>query len=121
MGQLTLQLFDDIHTGECRAFACAWQAWRGTDVAPKQSSVHIEDIARELHQVSVIELISLEIARFRLGNTTLSKAMDIALTGLNYFDLTTPEERGPRVARTLNLVAQPCGSQFIFPIAYSSG
>ena len=62
MGQLTLQLFDDIYTGECRAFACAWQAWRGTDVAPKQSSVHIEDIARELHQVSVIEVISPEIA-----------------------------------------------------------
>lgn len=121
MGQLTLQLFDDIHTGECRAFACAWQAWRGTDVAPKQSSVHIEDIARELHQVSVIEVISPEIARFRLAGTTLSQAMGIELTDLNYFDLTTPEGRGPRLARTLNLVAQPCGSHFVFPIAYSSG
>ncbi len=121
MGQQNLQLLDDIRTKECRAFAYAWQAWRGGDLLPKRSSVRIEDIARQLHLVSVIEVISPDIAKFRLAGTALCQAMGVELTGLNYFDFTTPEERGPRIARTLKLVEQPCGSHFVFPIAYSSG
>ena len=116
-----MQLLDDIHTRECRAFANAWQAWRGDELVPRRSNVRLEEIARQLHLVSVIEVISPETARFRLAGSALSQALGIELTGLNYFDFTPPEERGPRIARTQNLVEQPCGSHFIFPIAYSSG
>ncbi len=121
MGRQILQLLDDIHTKECRAFAHAWQAWRGGNLLPKRSDVRIEDIARQLHLVSVVEVVSPEAAIFRLAGTALCNAMGIELTGLNYFDFATPEERGPRIARTLKVVEQPCGSHFVFPIAYSSG
>lgn len=121
MGQQAVHLLDDIQTRECREFAYAWQAWRGAELVPRRASVHIEDITRLLHLVSVVEVISQETAKFRLAGTALSQAMGIELTGLNYFDFTTPEERGPRIARTLKLAEQPCGSHFVFPIVYSSG
>ncbi|MDE0945049.1 MAG: PAS domain-containing protein [Alphaproteobacteria bacterium] len=116
-----MQLKDDIQTRECRIFADAWQRWRGDDLVPRRSSIRIEEISKLLHLVSVIEVISTDMAKFRLAGTALCEAMGIELTGLNYFDFTTVEERGPRVARTCQLVSQPCGSHFLFPIMYRSG
>ncbi|MBT3534273.1 MAG: PAS domain-containing protein [Rhodospirillaceae bacterium] len=116
-----MQLMDDIRTRECHLFAAAWQRWRGADLVPRRSMVQIEDIANLLHLVSVIEVKSPEVATFRLAGTALCDAMGIELTGLNYFDFTTPEERGPRSARTCHLVNRPAGSHFVFPIVYRSG
>ena len=79
-------LLDDIQTRECRAFANAWQNWRGDNLVPRRASVRIEDISKLLHLVSIVEVISPEIATFRLAGTALCQAMGIELTGLNYFD-----------------------------------
>ena len=114
-------LLDDIQTRECRAFANAWQNWRGDNLVPRRASVRIEDISKLLHLVSIVEVISPEIATFRLAGTALCQAMGIELTGLNYFDFATAEARGLRVARTCQVASHPCGSHFLFPIAYRSG
>ncbi|MDP6831780.1 MAG: PAS domain-containing protein [Alphaproteobacteria bacterium] len=116
-----MHLMDDIRTKECQIFAKAWQRWRGASLVPRRSGVRIEEISRLLHLLSVVELVSPEIANFRLAGTSLCEGMGLELTGRNYFDFTTPEARGPRVARTNQLVKHPCGSHFIFPIEYSSG
>ncbi|MDA1098839.1 MAG: PAS domain-containing protein [Proteobacteria bacterium] len=112
---------DDIHTPECRAFAEAWQVWRGADLAPRRSTVRIEDIPKLLPQISVLEIISPERAEFRLAGTALCAAMGIELTGLNYFDLTAPETRPRRVARTRRIVLHPCGAHVLYPIVHRSG
>jgi len=116
-----MQLLGEVRKRECRLFAEAWQRWRGNDLVPRRSSIHIEDIAKLLHLVSVIEIVSQDEARFRIAGTALCQSLNIELTGLNYFDFTTPEERGPRTARTHQLVDQPCGSHFVFPILYGTG
>ena len=116
-----MQLIDDIRRRECRRFAHAWQSWRGGSLVPQRHNVHIEDIANLLHLVSVIEIVTSHEANFRLAGTALCQAMGIELTGLNYFDFTTPEERDARAARTCHLVDHPCGSHFLFPILYRTG
>ncbi len=116
-----MQLIDDIRRRECRRFAHAWQSWRGGSLVPQRHNVHIEDIANLLHLVSVIEIVSPHEANFRLAGTVLCQAMGIELTGLNYFDFTTPEERDARAARTCHLVDHPCRSHFLFPILYRTG
>ena len=116
-----MRLLDDIQTRECRAFAEAWQAWRGTELVPRRATVNIEDISTLLQLVSVIEVSSPETATIRLAGTALCEAMGFELKGLNYFDFTSPEERGPGIARTHELLAQPCGSHYILPITYMSG
>ena len=116
-----MQLMDDIRRRECRRFAHVWQGWRGGNLVPQRHNVHIEDIANLLHLVSVIEIVSPHEANFRLAGTALCQAMGIELTGLNYFDFTTPEERDARAARTCHLVDHPCGSHFLFPILYRTG
>ncbi len=116
-----MQLLDDIQTKECLIFANTWQIWRGTKLVPHRADVRIEDISNLLHLISVIEIKGPETAKFRLAGTALCEAMGIELTGLNFYDFTTPEERGPRIARTQKVVEQPCGSHFVFPIAYRSG
>ena len=116
-----MRRLDDIDTPECRAFSEAWQGWRGTDLVPRRSDARIEEISKLLPLVSIVELISTELAIFRLAGTALCDAMGVELTGLNYFDLTRPETRARRVARTCQFVAHPCGGQVLYPIAYSSG
>lgn len=116
-----MQLLDDLTTRECRAFAKAWQSWRGADLVPRRSAARIEDIHTLMPLISIIEVISPEVAKFRLAGTALCDAMGIELTGLNYFEFATPEERAVRAARTCELVAQPCGSHFLFPIAFKTG
>ncbi len=112
---------NDIHTPDCRAFAEAWQHWRGADLVPRRSAVRLEEIRKLLPLVSVIEVISPEVAKFRLAGTALRDAMGIELTGLNYFDLTKPETRARRVARTQQIVTHPCGGHVLYPILYASG
>ena len=83
--------------------------------------MRIEDIAPLLPYVSVLEVLSTEVATFRLAGTALCEAMGIEMTGLNYFDFTTLEERGLRSARVNRLVGQPAGSYFVLPIPFRSG
>lgn len=116
-----MQLLDEITSPECRAFAEAWQGWRGTDLVPRRSAVRIEEISKLLPYVSIVEMISEEVATIRLAGTALCQAMGVELTGLNYFELTDPETRALRVDRTRRIVAQPCGSHYLHPLAYQSG
>ncbi len=116
-----MQLLDDICSRECREFACAWDNWRGAELVPRRSSVRIEDISNLLHLISVVEVRSPDEAIFRLAGTALCQAMGVELSGLNYFDFTTPEQRGPRAKRTCALVEHPAGSHFQFPVAYKTG
>ena len=116
-----MHLLDEIRTVECRAFAEAWQDWRGSELVPRRSAVRIEDISKLLPLVSVLEITSPETAIFRLAGTALSQALGFELTGHNYFDMTAPETRALRVARSLQLGLQPCGSHFVHPIVYQSG
>ncbi|NQV60402.1 MAG: PAS domain-containing protein, partial [Alphaproteobacteria bacterium] len=114
-------LLDDIKTQECRAFALAWQGWRGAELVPTRADVRIPEIVRLLPFVSVLEIISPEVANFRLFGTALYDALGVDLTGLNYFDMTKPEKRDLRIQRTCQLSAHPCGSHYLHSIAYKSG
>jgi len=116
-----VQLLDDIQTRECRAFAKAWQNWRGGETVPRRADVRLEDIGRLLQLVSVIEVVSQELARFRIAGTALCEALGFELTGLNFFDFATPEARAPGIARTHQVAGQPCGSHYLLSITYSSG
>jgi len=116
-----MQFLDDIHTEECLQFAKAWQDWRGSDIVPHRADVRIEDIQRVLPHVSVVEVISEDICKFRIAGTALCEAVGMELTGRNYYDFTTPEVRPQRVARTKHIANLPCGSHFVFPILYRSG
>ncbi len=116
-----MQLLDDIKTRECRAFALAWQDWRGAELVPTRADVRIAEIVKLLPYVSVLEIISPEVANFRLFGTTLCDALGVDLTGLNYFDMTEPEKRDLRIQRTCQISTHPCGSHFLHAIAYKSG
>ncbi|MBL6953112.1 MAG: PAS domain-containing protein [Alphaproteobacteria bacterium] len=116
-----MQLLDDIKTQECRAFALAWQGWRGAELVPTRSEVRIAEIVGLLPFISVLEIISPEAANFRLFGTTLCDTLGVDPTGLNYFDMTTPEKRDLRIQRTCQMSAHPCGSHFLYSIAYKSG
>ena len=116
-----MQLLDEITSPECRAFAEAWQRWRGVELVPRRAAVRIEEISKLLPLVSLVELISPDLARVRLAGTALCEAMGVELSGLNYFEMTEPEDRALRVARTMPLSEHPCASHYMHPLAYQSG
>jgi len=116
-----MQLLDDIKTRECRAFALAWQDWRGAELVPRRAQVQIDQIKKLLPMLVVLEIVSPELAWFRLAGTAITEVMGADLTGKNYFDMVAPETRDLGVARTCQAAAQPCGSHFIHPIVHQSG
>lgn len=116
-----MQLLEDIKTAECRAFAEAWQRWRGAELVPRRSAVRIEEITKLLPLLSVLEVASPEVASIRLAGTALCEAMGVELTGLNYYDMTDPEDRVLRMARTRKLVELPCASHYMHVVVYKSG
>ncbi|MFP6774168.1 MAG: PAS domain-containing protein [Alphaproteobacteria bacterium] len=116
-----MRQLDDIYCEACHNFALAWQNWRGSAIAPHRASVRIDDIQRELPYVSVVEVISEDMCKFRIAGTALCEAVGIELTGKNYYDFTTPEARQLRVVRTKQIAGLPCGCHFVFPILYRSG
>ena len=95
--------------------------WRGSAIAPRRASVRIDDIQKELPHVSVAEVISPDLCKFCVAGTALCEAVGIELTGLDYFDFTTPEARPLRLARTSHMAGMPCGCHFVFPFLYRSG
>jgi hypothetical protein len=116
-----MQLLDDIRTPECRAFAEAWQGWRGAELVPRRAAVRIEEIGKLLPLITVLELVSEDSAIFRLAGTDLFDALGIDLTGLDFYAMTTPETRAIRVARTIQAGQRPCGTHYLHPIVYQSG
>lgn len=116
-----MQLDDIVQSPECRQFGEIWKGWRGTELVPRRSSVRIEEIPDLLPFISVLEVLSRDVVRFRLVGTGFFEATGYDLTGNNFIDLTTPERQEQRKSRVEEMITRPCGSYVVYSMVYTTG
>lgn len=115
------RLLDRLVTPACREFLQAWLRWRGGAVAPRRDQLALDDIARHLRWLSVLEIRSAEEQRFRLVGTAINATRGRELTGVNLKDLSRPEDWPRRSSINLALAGRPCGLYFRVLFRYSLG
>lgn len=98
-----------------------WIEWRGPELAPKRSQIIIEELGEALPQIVMVEFTSPEECRFLFAGSGLVHLQGLEITGLNFYDLALPEERGLRMRRLQGLAQKPCGSYSIQPGTLSAG
>lgn len=118
---MTEPLSGVLETRCCRAYAEAWNRWRGDAIAPKRSDVRLEDIKRWLPLISVLEIRSEQEQVFRLVGTKINEARGRELTGTSLKDLSRPEDWPARARVNAAMAAQPCGVTFRVVFRYSFG
>ena len=109
-------------TRNCQILATAWTAWRGDKILPLRSDMQLDDITEILPSISLIEIeiFSETEIIFRLAGTMVREVIGVELTGRNLMELTEPEHRASRGARTAQTVNQPCGAIWIWNIAFEN-
>ncbi|MFP6770905.1 MAG: PAS domain-containing protein [Alphaproteobacteria bacterium] len=114
-------LAETIQTAPCRAYFNAWQSWRGENLVPVRSQVHIEDIAPHLQWLAVLEVISLEEIIFRLAGTGLTRSRGYDYTGMNYVEMCPVEDRSIYARTSLAIVRHPVGRHFFIDFELENG
>ena len=106
-------------TKNCQSLAAAWPVWRGEKLMPRRSDMRLEDIAGILPWITLVDVFSETEISFRLAGTMIREIMGVELTGRNLLDLTEPENRAPRGARTVRTAKQPRGAIWIWRVAFA--
>jgi hypothetical protein len=106
-------------TENCQSLAAAWALWRGEKLMPRRSEMRLEEITEILPWIALVDVFSATEISFRLAGTMIREILGIELTGRNLLELTEPEHRASRGARTLQTATQPCGAIWIWEIAFA--
>lgn len=99
-----------IRTRRCRAFASAWDGWRGGQMVPSRADMRIDQISGLLPMLTIVELSAPETIAIRLAGTAIADATGLELTGKNYLELASPNVRPYRHARAKRVAHHPCGA-----------
>lgn len=115
------RLRDLLSTKACIDFVNAWLEWRGDAVVPHRGQIRLEQIARHLKWLSVLEVRSPEDMVFRLVGTAINDTRGRELTGASLKDLSLPEDWPRRSAITWACASHPAGLTYRVLFEYSLG
>ena len=94
-----------------RAFADYWLSLPRTDLIPRRRDFDPQALAPILSTFMIFEIVGPDNFRTRLAGTTITEHYGREITGKNYLDLRTPEERPTVEAAMRQIVLQPCGQR----------
>jgi hypothetical protein len=81
-------------------FICAWDRWRGDEIAPSRSQIKLQDMPDLMRGMMLMEALSPEQLIFRFSGSLYQDIYGFDFTGLNYLDIT---EEGARSLRSRRL------------------
>lgn len=117
----SVRLLDTLTTAACIDFTRAWLEWRGDALLPHRGQVQLEQIARHLRWLSVMEIRSTEEMIFRVVGTAINDTRGRELTGTNLKDLSRAEDWPKRSAINWELAHRPAGLTFRILFEYTIG
>lgn len=103
-------LEDHFISDQCKIFLARWKTWRGAEVAPRRDDVRMEDLGEALPKMVEVEVVSQSLCPVHFFGSDLVEIAGTDLTGKNFFEATSPQQRPLRVARCLEYGKFPCGS-----------
>lgn len=88
-------------------FICAWDRWRGNELAPKRSQIKLQDMPDLMRGMMLMEAVSPTELVFRFSGSLYQDIYGFDFTGLNYLDITEVHARDLRSRRLWPVAAFP--------------
>lgn len=104
-----------------RQFFAVWDRWRGSRALPERRAVRLDDLGPLAASHIITEFRSRDDVPILSVGPRLAEYIGIDLTGYNYLDLTSPENRSLRAKLTLEQILQPCGFMLYYWLRYADG
>jgi hypothetical protein len=101
-----------------RQLFAIWQGWRRGRPLPERRDLDVKQFG-DFH--IVMELRHRDDIRITSIGAGVTRYLGFNLTGLNYLDITNPENRALRARLFIEQVLQPCGSVLYYPLRYADG
>lgn len=106
---------------ENRSFFEYWQSLPREGLIPSRLDFLPEEIPNLLPYVSIFELISEKLIKFRLAGTEVSRNAGFERTGTNYLDQIKPERRQKASEAFWAVYNQPCATRVLLEYVPRSG
>lgn len=101
-----------------RQLFATWHGWRRGRRLPERRDLDVSQLG-DFH--IVMELRHRDDIRITSIGAGVGRYLGFDLTGLNYLDITNPENRSLRARLFLEQVLQPCGSVVYYALRYPDG
>jgi hypothetical protein len=101
-----------------RQVFATWHGWRRGRPLPARRDLDVAALG-DFH--IVMELRHRDDIRITALGAGIRRCLGFDLTGMNYLDITNPENRSLRARLFIEQVLQPCGSVVYYPVRYADG
>lgn len=92
-----------------RQFFRVWQSWRGSKRLPERRDMNLDDLGELATTCLLLDIRGPDLIRVDNVGVQITAKLGFDLTGMNYLDLTSRENRAWRAHLTVAQAAQPCG------------
>ncbi len=106
---------------QARQFFAIWQSWRGERRLPQRSDLAKGDLGALAQTCLLLNIRSASDIRMECVGRTIVEKIGFDLTGMNYLDLTSKENRSWRATLTIAQAAQPCGVLIYYWLRFPDG
>ena len=104
-----------------RRFADYWLSLPRTDLIPQRRDFDPAALARILNTFMIFEIVSPDHVLIRLAGTTVIEHYGREITGRNYLDFRTAEERQMVGAAMAQVARHPCGQRVVHRVKAGDG
>ncbi|WP_300296854.1 PAS domain-containing protein [Ferrovibrio sp.] len=101
-----------------RRFFSLWQDWRHGRALPTWRDIDLAALGDQARMCMLVEIRSRDDVHIVMAGPGIAERIGFDLTGCNYLDLTTPENRATRAQLTLEQILQPCGFMLYYWLRY---
>jgi hypothetical protein len=106
---------------QARQFFAVWHRWRGNRRLPRRSDLSLGELGPLAESCLLLNIRSPLDIRMETVGRAITEKMGFDLTGLNYLDLTSRENRNWRAHLTIAQAAQPCGVLIYYWLRFPDG
>ena len=108
-------------TEPSRRFLSLWDGWRAGGLLPARRRLDTDALGTLLPHCVLIEIRGSDDMPIRFAGNWLRERLGGEIAGVNYLDLTMPDNRRRRADLLLTEVAQPCAAVIYYWVQFDAG
>lgn len=114
-------LATNFHSTSAPALVLHWLEAAGQRLVPAKADLRAEEFGAAMSMMVIFEYPDRETVRFRLAGSYFRETHGRELTGTNFLDLMTPQDRAAARLRMVQMVERPCGLMVHNTGSYANG
>jgi hypothetical protein len=108
-------------SARARQFFAVWQRWRKDRRLPERGSIDLDDLGELATTCLLLNIRGPDLIRVDSVGVQITAKIGFDLTGMNYLDLTSRDNRAWRAHLTVAQAAQPCGVVIYYWLRFPDG